>query len=67
MAKKLTGINPRSVTWICHDCAVEHAEVIPGHCATFHEGDRCGVCDEYKWTTEPRDYRWPRTQSGGGK
>lgn len=47
-------------TWICHGCAVRFARVIPGHCATFHEGDNCGVCGERRWTTEPRDYLWPR-------
>lgn len=62
MAKQ--GVDPRSVAWICHDCAVKYAQVILGHCATHHE-DRCGVCGEKKCTTEPRDYRWPSLHGGG--
>ena len=63
--KTMTANEARRVTWICHDCAVKYAQVIEGHCATFHE-DPCGVCGETKWVTEPRDFRWPRVtlQSG---
>jgi hypothetical protein len=60
MAKQMTALEARAVTWICHDCAVKFAKVREGHCATFHEGDVCGVCQNRKWTTEPRDYNWSR-------
>jgi len=56
--KTLTKDEARRVAWICHECAVQYARTRPGHMATFHEGDRCGVCHQEKWTTQPRDYDW---------
>jgi hypothetical protein len=56
--KQPTKNEARRVTWICRDCAVKYAKPRPGHLSTFHEGDKCGVCHEAKWTTEPRDFDW---------
>ena len=50
----------RKVIWICTKCAHEHgATTREGHLATWHE-DLCGVCNELKTVTEPRDFRWPQ-------
>lgn len=45
-------------TWICSECGSKYGRVID-HCATIHEGDKCGWCDEKTVTTEPRDYGYP--------
>ena len=48
-------------SWICYEC---------GHKAqpnkrriftmsTFHDGDKCGVCEQVKPTTELRDFGFP--------
>jgi hypothetical protein len=52
------AIEPRTVAWICAECAtLSGAEHMPNHVATFHE-DTCGVCKKTKTVTEPRDFRW---------
>lgn len=46
---------------ICMDCARRlDGEMPEGHLATWNEWE-CGVCGKIKQTTEPRDFRWPRT------
>lgn len=51
-------VNPREVSWICRDCAMEMgAGFYEGHVASFHEA-RCGVCFDLKRVTEPRDFKW---------
>ena len=50
--------NPRSVAWICTQCAVDAgAKPYWGHLATFHE-DVCSICQEERFVTEPRDFDW---------
>ena len=52
-------MTPREVDWICDDCAIKNGAVITeGHTVTCHEGS-CGVCEQVRIVTEPRDYRWP--------
>lgn len=40
--------------WICEDCGEEHGRRECG-IATWHP-DECGICGEYAYVTEPRDY-----------
>lgn len=50
--------NPRTVEWICVECAHKAgAYVVLGHLASFHQG-QCEVCKQVKPVTEPRDFRW---------
>lgn len=41
--------------WICHDCAIVWCRGRTPGIATWHE-DTCGVCQQTKLVTEPRDY-----------
>ena len=44
-------------TWICRECGLRYGRGVPdGHCATFHDGDACGICGNVTATTEPRDF-----------
>lgn len=40
--------------WVCYECGVKHGFFSPG-LATWHP-DTCGVCDQQKTVTEPRDF-----------
>ena len=43
-------------SWVCLDCANKRGARIPqGHCFTSHIGI-CGICQEEKEVTEPRDF-----------
>ncbi len=42
-------------SWICEDCGRKHGNRKCGW-ATWHCGDKCGVCGEEKQVTEPRDF-----------
>lgn len=55
----MTPSQARQVAWICHQCALDHGAEWPreDRCATFHIGT-CGVCQEERTVTEPRDYDW---------
>lgn len=47
--------------WVCRECAAAQGGKVPdGHMPTWHI-DRCGICEESKPVTEPRDFR-PRSQ-----
>lgn len=41
--------------WICRDCGEKYGNR-PCGIATWHRGDKCGVCRCEKSTTEPRDF-----------
>jgi len=41
--------------WICADCGAKHGRRECGF-ATWHDGDKCGICGKEAATTEPRDY-----------
>lgn len=42
--------------WVCFDCATKRQASTPeGHCYTVHQ-DICGICNQMKDVTEPRDY-----------
>ena len=42
--------------WVCFDCAAKRKASIPeGHCYTVHQ-DICGICEQQKTVSEPRDY-----------
>lgn len=42
--------------WVCSDCGNQYGEPA-GHQPTFHFG-LCGVCDQIKSVTEPRDFKY---------
>jgi hypothetical protein len=42
--------------WVCNDCAKSRGARIPkGHSPTYHMGV-CGICNQEKPVTEPRDF-----------
>jgi hypothetical protein len=42
--------------WVCLDCAKKRGASMPeGHCFTAHT-DTCGICQQKKTVTEPRDF-----------
>ena len=43
--------------WVCHSCGLKHGrrKPQPDETATYHLGT-CGVCDQRKPVTEPRDF-----------
>lgn len=45
--------------WVCEDCAKKAGGRLPKVNATTWHNDICGVCEEEKVVTEPRDYRYP--------
>lgn len=53
-------------SWVCFECGMEaRGKPIPeGRVATYHE-NVCGVCGEYKWVTEPRDFGYPEFKPKG--
>jgi hypothetical protein len=51
--------------WICKECAKMGNGRIPT-LATFHD-NICGVCNEWKNVTEPRDYGYPNVKSNWNK
>lgn len=43
-------------SWVCFDCAEERGARVPeGHLCTVHT-DICGICNQSKTVTEPRDF-----------
>lgn len=46
--------------WVCFDCASKRKASTPeGHCYTVHT-DTCGICEQIKQITEPRDFELTR-------
>lgn len=53
MSKKIQ-VDPEQPVWVCYDCGRKYGSFKCG-IATWHT-DTCGVCDEEKACTEPRDF-----------
>lgn len=48
--------------WVCHDCATGRGARIPeGHIPTWNI-NKCGICGEERYVTQPRDYGKTRSK-----